>query len=85
MKTKWLLPILIIGLVVFGAGLPTWASDKVLADGPPITDKLQTQVEESGPLSLPPQLETLVEESTTGSSEAPGATAQLDDSTHGTY
>ena len=85
MKNKWLLPILIIGLAVFSVGLPTWASDKVLADGTPITDEFQTQVEESGPLSLPPQLETLVEESTTGSSEVPGVTAQFDDSTHGTY
>ena len=84
-KTKWLLPILLIGLAVATIQWPTAASDPVLADGPPTTDGLQAQIEASGPLMGPPLAELLTEASVADGGEPPDATAQLDTSTQGTY
>lgn len=79
-KTTWLLPILVIGLAVLVVKLPTSTSHQVLADGPPATGELQAQVEDAQPLAYPALAELVAEEP-----DPPGATAQLDDSTHGTY
>ena len=84
-KTKWLLPILLIGLAVATIQLPTVASDPVLADGPPTTEGLEAQTEASGPLAVPPLEELLAEASVADGGEPPDATAQLDTSTQGTY
>jgi len=84
-KTKWLLPILLIGLAVATIQLPTAAPDQVLADGPPTTDGLEAQTEASGPLVVPPLAELLAEASVADAGETPDATAQLDTSTQGTY
>ncbi len=84
-KTKWLLPILLIGLAVANIQLPTAASDPVLADGPPPADGLEAQTEASGPLAVPPLAELLAEGSVADGGETPDATAQLDTSTQGTY
>ena len=84
-KTTWLLPILVIGLAVVAIKSPTWTSDQVLADGPPTTDEVQVAEADTGSLVVPPLAELLAEETVADSGETPGATAQLDDSTHGTY
>ncbi len=84
-KTKWLLPILLIGLAVATIQRPTAAPDQVLADGPPTTEGLEAQTEASGPLAVPPLAELLAEASVANGGETPGATAQLDTSTQGTY
>ena len=84
-RIKWLLPVLLIGLAVVAIKLPTSASDQVLADGPPTTDEVQVAEANTGPLAAPPLAELLAEETVADSGKTPGATAQLDDSTHGTY
>ena len=78
-RIKWLLPVLLIGLAVVAIELPTWTPGRVLADGPPASDELQAQ-EDNGPLAVPPLAEMLAEEPATSL-----ASAQFDDSTHGTY
>ena len=84
-KTKWLLPILLIGMAVVTIQWPTDAPDQVLADGPPTTEGLEAQTEARGPLVGPPLAELLAEGSVADGGETPDATAQLDTSTQGTY
>jgi hypothetical protein len=79
-KTKWLLPVLLIGLAVLAVKLPTSTSGRALADGPPTTDEAQAQVEGAQPVTFPALAELAVQEP-----EAPDATAQTDEGTHGTY
>jgi hypothetical protein len=80
MKTKGLLQILVIGLAVLAIKLPASTSGQALADGPPTTDEAGAQVEGIQPLAYPALVELAVEEP-----DAPDATAQLDEGTHGTY
>jgi len=84
-RIKWLLPVLLIALAVVAVKLPTWTSDRVLADGPPTTDEVQVAEANMDPLVVPPLAELLAEETVTDSGETPDATAQLDTSAQGTY
>ena len=79
-KTKWLLPVLLIGLALLAVELPTSSSGQALADGPPTTGSVQAQVESAQPPAHPMLVELAAEES-----DAPDVTAQSDDGTHGTY
>ena len=83
-RIKWLLPALLIGLAVVAISLPTWTSDRVLADSPPATDELQAGEADTGPLVVPPLAEVLAGETLADGGEAPDATAH-DTSTQGTY
>ncbi len=84
-RIRWLLLVLVIGLAVVAIRSPDPASDQVLADGPPTTDEVQVAEADTGPLVVPPLAELLAEETVADSGETPGATAQLDTSTQGTY
>ena len=84
-KTRWLLPILVVGLAVVAVRLPTSASDHMLTDGPPVLCEAQVAKADTGLQVLPPPGESLAEDEVADSSEAHGATAQLDTSAQGTY
>ena len=79
-KTKWLLPVLLIGLAALAVKLPTPTSGRVLADGPPTTDEAGAQVEGAQPLAYPALAELTTEEP-----QPSNATAQTGKDTHGTY
>jgi hypothetical protein len=79
-KTKWVLPVLLIGLALLAVKLPTSTLGQALADGPPTRDEAQAQIEDAQPLAYPGLAELVAEEP-----DLPDATAQLDEGTHGTY
>ena len=81
LKTKWLLPILLIGLAIFFIKLPTSTSDPALADGPPAADEL----EDIGPLADLPPAEALMAEPVAQDGETANQATQIDDGIHGTY
>ena len=80
LKTSWLLSILVIGLAVLVVKAPASTWHQALAEGPPITGELQTQIEDAQPLAYPALAELVAEEP-----NPPGATVQLDASNQGTY
>jgi hypothetical protein len=80
-KTKWLLPVLLIGLAIFFVKLPTSTPEPALADGPPTADELQ----DSGPIAELPRVETLINEAVAKNDEPANQAAQIDEDTHGTY
>jgi hypothetical protein len=85
-KTRWLLPLLLIGLAVLFVKLPTSAADQALAGTSLATEKSQVQVEDIASVVDPSQAEVQVDESATAGGEVPDAThAEFDDSTCGTY
>jgi hypothetical protein len=79
-KTKWLLPILLLGLAILAVNPPTSTSRQALADGPPTADGAQAQVEGDQPLAHPVLADLAAEEP-----QPSNATTQTDTSTHGTY
>jgi len=79
-RTRWLLPILVIGLAVLVVKLPISASHQVLADGPLATDGPQAQIEGDQLLASP-----LLAESVAEGPDSPDATVQFDEGTQGTY
>jgi hypothetical protein len=85
-KTRWLLPLLLIGLAVLFVKLPTSAVDQALAGTSLTTEKSQAQVEDVASVVDPPQAEAQVDESVAAGGAAPDAAqAEFDDSTCGTY
>ena len=80
-KTKWLLPVLLVGLAIFFVRLPASTPDPALADGPPRADELQ----DIGPLAELPPVAALMAEPVAQDDETFDQEAQFDDSTHGTY
>jgi hypothetical protein len=85
-KTRWLLPLLLIGLAVLFVKLPTSAADQALANASLTTEKSQAQVGEIASVVDPPQAEAQVDEPVTEGTEAPeAAQAEIDDTTCGTY
>jgi hypothetical protein len=85
-KTRWLLPILLIGLAVLFVKLPTSAADQALAGTSLTREKSQAQVEDSASVVGPPQAQAQVDETVTAGGEAPDvAQAEFDDTTCGTY
>jgi hypothetical protein len=85
-KTRWLLPLLLIGLAVLFVELPTSTSDQALAGTSLTTEKSQAQVEDIASVVNPSQAEAQVDESVTAGGEAPDAAqAEFDDTTCGTY
>jgi hypothetical protein len=85
-KTRWLLPLLLIGLAVLFVKLPTSTSDQALADNSLTTEKSQAQVGEIASVVDPPQAEAQVAEPITEGGESPeAAQAEIDDTTCGTY
>lgn len=85
-KTRWLLPLLLIGLAVLFVKLPTSAADQALAGTSLTTEKSQVQVEDIASVVDPPQAEAQVDESVTAGGEASDvAQAEFDDTTCGTY
>ena len=80
-KTKWLLPILLIGMAVVTIQWPTDAPDQVLADGPPTADELQN----IGALADLPPVDTLVTGPVAQDDSTTDQATQIDDDTHGTY
>ncbi|GAB4531128.1 MAG: hypothetical protein Kow0063_10020 [Anaerolineae bacterium] len=84
-RIRWLLLVLVIGLSVVAIRLPDPALDQVLADEPPTADEVQVAEADTSPLVIPPLTELLAEETVTDNGETPGATAQIDTSTQGTY
>jgi hypothetical protein len=86
MKTRFLLPLLLIGLIVATIDLPTLTPDQVLADGPPTTDEGPAQVEEIGTPTQPSPVEGLAQLPIPGVPDSPNGTeTEFDDSSHGTY
>ena len=79
-KTKWLLPVLLIGLAVLTVELPTQTPGQALADGPPTADEAQAQVAGAQPVAFSALAELAAEEP-----QPSDATAQTDEGTHGTY
>jgi hypothetical protein len=85
-KTRWLLPILLIGLAVLFVKLPTSAADQALAGTSLTMEKSQVRVGDSASVIDPPQAQAQVDESITAGGEASDATqAEFDDTTCGTY
>ncbi len=85
-KTRWLLPILLIGLAVLFVKLPTSAADQALAGTSLTTEKSQVRVGDSASVIDPPQAEPRVDETVTASGEASDvAQAEFDDTSCGTY
>jgi hypothetical protein len=85
-KTRWLLPLLLIGLAVLFVKLPTSASDQALAGTSLTMEKSQVRVGDSASVIDPPQAEAQVDETVTASGEAPDAAqAEFDDTSCGTY
>ena len=80
LKTKWLLPVLFIGLAIFFFKLPTSTPDPALADGPPTADELQ----DIGPLADLSPAEAPIAEPVAHDDGTSDQAAQIDDSTHGT-
>jgi len=84
-RIRWLLLVLLLGLAVVAIRVPNSASDQVRADGPPISNEVQVPEADAGPLVVSPPAELLAERTVADSGQTPGATAQLDTSTQGTY
>jgi hypothetical protein len=85
LKTKWLLPVLLIGLTVIVIKSPTSTSAPVLAGSPPTVKKLPAQAESIEPAADVPAIEALNGEPVADSEETSDQVAQLDTSTQGTY
>ena len=81
LKTKWLLPVLLIGLAIIFIKPPTSVPGPALADGPPRADELH----DIGPLAGLPPAEALMAEPVAQGGETDDQAAQIDDATHGTY
>lgn len=85
-KTRFLLPLLLIGLAVLFVKLPTSASDQASAGTSLATEKSQVQVGNNPSVVDPTQAEARVDESVAEGDEAADATqAEFDDTTCGTY
>jgi hypothetical protein len=81
LKTKWLLPVLLIGLCILFIKLPTSTPDPALADGRLTADELQ----DIGPQADLPTVKALINKPVLQNDETADQAAQIDDDTHGTY
>jgi hypothetical protein len=85
-KTRWLLPLLLIGLALLFVKLPTSATGQTLAGALLTTEKSQAQVGEIASVVDPPQAEAQVAEPVTEGGKAPDAAqVEINDTTCGTY
>jgi hypothetical protein len=85
-RTRWLFPILLVGLALLFVKLPGAAPDQALANVSSPAEKAEAQAEVSARPAEPPPAAAQVAEPALQAGETPeAAPAELDDTSCGTY